>query len=167
MANGYTITIKNETQTTKKAPIAENNQTAQAESTSGSGGKKGLSRQDLAGYFAFKRIVAPFVRMGIEYGISTVNVRTGRAEAQQRIQFAYSVGRQALGMAENIAIGALVGGLPGAIVGAVMSTATTLAGYGINQSKINMQSNLENVSLGLMNIRAGGDVAAISGNRER
>lgn len=163
MANGYTITIKNGTQTTK-SPIADPQQSAKPESTQENGK---LSRKDLAGYFAFKRIVSPFVRMGIEYGISTVNVRTGRAEAQQRMQFAYSVGRQVVGIGENIAIGALVGGLPGAIIGAVMSTVTTVAGYAINQSKIDLQSNLENISLGLMNIRAGGDVAAVSGSRER
>lgn len=161
--NRYEIVMKNETQSSK-SPIADNSQNTQSESTQKNGK---LSRKDLAGYFAFKRVVAPFVRMGIEYGISTVNVRTGRAEAQQRIQFAYSVGRQVAGMAENILIGALVGGLPGAIVGAVMSTVTTVAGYAINQSKIDLQSNLENISLGLMNIRASGDVAAISGSRER
>ena len=163
MANGYTITIKNGTQTTK-SPIADPAQNTRSESTQ-SNGK--LTRKDLAGYFAFKRIVSPFVRMGIEYGISTINVRTGRVEAQQRIQFAYSVGRQVVGVLENVAIGALVGGLPGAIVGAVMSTVTTVAGYAINQSKIDLQSNLESISLGLMNIRAGGEIAAVSGSRER
>lgn len=163
MSNGYTITIKNETQSSK-SPIADNSQSAKSENTQEN---DKLSRKDLADYFAFKRIVSPFVRMGIEYGISTVNVRTGRAEAQQRIQFAYSVGRQVVGVLENVAIGALVGGLPGAIVGAVMSTVTTVAGYAINQGKINMQRDLESISLGLMNIRAGGEIAAVSGSRER
>ena len=161
--NRYEIVIKNETQSSK-SPIADNSQSAQAKNTQKN---EGLSRKDFAGYFAFKRIVSPFVRMGIEYGISTVNIRTGRAEAQQRIQFAYSVGRQAVGMAENIALGALVGGLPGAVVGAVLSTVTTVAGYAINQGKINMQSNLENVTIGLMNARAGGDVASINNTRGR
>lgn len=161
MSNGYTITIKNETQSSK-SPIADNLQSTKSESTQEN---DKLSRKDLAGYFAFKRIVSPFVRMGIEYGISTINVRTGRAEAQQRIQFAYSVGRQVVGVLENVAIGALVGGLPGAIVSAVMSTVTTVAGYAINQGKINMQRDLESISLGLMNIRAGGEIAAVSGSR--
>ena len=103
--------------------------------------------------------------MGIEYGISTVSIRTGRTETQQRMQFAYSVGSKAFGIVENIAIGAAVGGLWGAVAGAVMSTVTTVAGYAINQAKINLSAASENISIGLINARAGGNVAATSGSR--
>ena len=59
-------------------------------------------------------------------------------------------------------IGALVGGLPGAIAGAVASVAQTALSYGLQYSKIRTEENLENVSLALMNIRAGGSVASYS-----
>ena len=103
----YEIVIKDDT-VTKKSPIA---QKTQSESVQDTGRAK--AKENVAEYFAFKRIVSPFVRMGIEYGISTVSIRTGRTETQQRMQFAYSVGSKAFGIVENIAIGAAVGGLWG------------------------------------------------------
>ena len=151
----YEIVIKDDT-VTKKSPIA---QKTQSESVQDTGRAK--AKENVAEYFAFKRIVSPFVRMGIEYGISTVSIRTGRTETQQRMQFAYSVGSKAFGIVENIAIGAAVGGL----WGAVMSTITTVAGYAINQAKINLSAASENISIGLINARAGGNVAATSGSR--
>lgn len=155
----YEIVIKDDT-VTKKSPIA---QKTQSESVQDTGRAK--AKENVAEYFAFKRIVSPFVRMGIEYGISTVSIRTGRTETQQRMQFAYSVGSKAFGTVENIAIGAAVGGLWGAVAGAVMSTVTTVAGYAINQAKINLSAASENISIGLINARAGGNVAATSGSR--
>ena len=155
----YEIVIKDDT-VTKKSPIA---QKTQSESVQDTGRAK--AKENVAEYFAFKRIVSPFVRMGIEYGNSTVSIRTGRTEKQQRMQFAYSVGSKAFGIVENIAIGAAVGGLWGAVAGAVMSTVTTVAGYAINQAKINLSAASENISIGLINARAGGNVAATSGSR--
>lgn len=159
----YEIVIRNETDETEKSPVANKTGDAKAESTQKE--KIRARKANVANYLAVKRIVSPFVRQAVQYGISTVSVRTGRKEEQQRLQFAYSVGSQALGMLESIAVGAAVGGLAGAIGGAVMSVLTTATNYALNQQKINLNSQLEGVSIGLMNIRAGGDVAATAGSR--
>lgn len=116
-------------------------------------------------YVHIKRNIAPFVSMGLQYTIGTVTLRTGRVERQQRMQFAYGVVSQTGGILENIAIGALVGNLPGAIAGAVAGVAQTALSYGLQYSKIRTEENLENVSLALMNIRAGGSVASYSQSR--
>jgi hypothetical protein len=63
-----------------------------------------------------------------------------------------------VGFLENIAVGAAVGGVWGAVAGAVTSIATTAVGIGLAQQKINLNEGLENISLNLMNIRAGGGV---------
>lgn len=116
-------------------------------------------------YVTLKRNIAPFVSAGLQYSIGTVTLRTGRVERQQRMQFAYGVASQVVGIGESLMIGALVGGLPGAIAGAVAGVAQTALSYGLQYSKIRTEENLENVSLALMNIRAGGNVASYSQSR--
>ncbi len=166
------IIIKDETTNQESSPIA-NNGGGGGESTkntsAGAGGNKdsGLeARKTVAKtYFAIKHIVAPFVTQGINYGISTISIRTGQVEQQQRAQFAYDVASKAFGMVESIAMGAAIGGLAGAIGGAVMSLATTITGYALQQQKLNLAESAENISLGFMNARAGGSVATTSGSR--
>lgn len=150
----YEIVIKNEANSKSKKPIADNNNEGQTENTAGL-----KERRELVGaYFAVKRVVSPFIKQAIDYGISTISIKTGANEEQARTQFAYDVGQRAVGFLENIAVGAAVGGVWGAVAGAVTSIATTAVGIGFAQQKINLNEGLENISLNLMNIRAGGGV---------
>ena len=147
---------------TKKVPIAGNNNESKSVSSSESSSvKSGKKASSIAGYVAYKRYVAPFVRQGIQYSISTVGLRTGNMERQQRMQSAYDIGSQIFGIGESIALGFAVGGGVGAVVGAVMGTATTLIGVAQKQNTLKINNAIENQQISMLNARAG----AINGNR--
>lgn len=125
----------------------------------------GISKDDLFVWTAYKRYVSPFVKQGLQHQISTVQLRTGSVERQEQISFAYSVGEHTANAVENVVLGAMTGGGVGAIIGLVMSALTTMTGYMQKIDTLNMQSNLEQSSIGLMNVRAGGTVATTSNRR--
>lgn len=119
------------------------------------------------GYGMVKRFVAPFISQLVTAHTSTISLRTGAEELQQRAQFAQSVMSQGFNIAESILIGGLTGGLPGAVFGAVMSVTQTALSYEFKQRELDMQKDAEDISLRLMSTRAGGSLAAFSGSRER
>lgn len=160
--NSYEIIIRNESSGGNKSPIANNNDTAEQKEAKEA---KAARREAVGNYFAFKRVVAPIVSQSIEYGISTVTMRTGRREQQQRLQFAYDVTRRVYGMGESIAVGAAVGGLAGAVTSAILSLANSALSIAYAQKRINLAESLENNTLGMLNVRAGGAIATSSGSR--
>lgn len=163
--SNYVITIKNETQGKKKSPIAGSDSTASKNTSNNNDGK--ISREQAAGFFAYKRYISPFVKQALSYGISTVSLKTGRTEYQQRLQFAYDVAGNVAGMGENIAMGFLLsGGNPvGAVAGAAISLIHTAVNYAQSANTFNLNRSLENVSIGLADLRAGGSVASYSNSR--
>lgn len=165
MSNTYEIIIKDETTKKTKGPIADNSNSASTQDAQ----KQALSerRENVGVYFATKRIIAPFVNQALQGSISTISLSTGANEQQQRIQFVYDTARQVYGMAESVAVGAAIGSLPGAIIGGITSLITGAIAIAQKQNVINLNRANENVALGLMNIRAGGTVAATNGSRSR
>ena len=158
----YEIIIKNETDTAQSSPIAGNT----AENTA-SGEETGINiPSGVKGILAVKSIVAPFVDQVVSHEISTVSLKTGASEQQDRLSFVYSVGKQVGSAALKIATGAVIGGLPGALFGLAMSVAHTAISYGQKGADIQMQHDLENVGLRYLNTRAGGIVASFSGSRQ-
>lgn len=166
MAEEYTIWIKNGTKKREKA-IAGTTGDNQKDNSAQTGENSQLNSKAVAGYIAYKHYVSPFVKQAISYRISTVSLRTGRTEHQQRLQFAYDVGSKVVGLAENVVMGlALSGGNPlGAVAGAAVSVVQTAVQYAQAQNTISLERNAENISIGLMNIRAGGSVAAFNSSR--
>lgn len=160
MADAYKIVIEtgNGGGSNKKVPIAGNN-TESKQTTPNT--KEKDNKASVVGYIAYKKYVAPFVKQGIQYSISTVGLRTGNIERQQRMQSAYDIGSQVVGIGESIALGFSVGGGVGAVVGAVMGTATTLIGVAQKQNTININKALENQQISMLSARSG----AINGNR--
>ena len=160
MADAYKIVIEtgNGGGSKKKVPIAGNN--TESKQTTPSTEEKD-NKASVVGYVAYKKYVAPFVKQGIQYSISTVGLRTGNMERQQRMQSAYDIGSQVVGIGESIALGFAMGGGVGAVVGAVMGTATTLIGVAQKQTTININNALENQQISMLNARSG----AINGNR--
>jgi hypothetical protein len=158
----YSIVVKNETAETKSNPVAGN--ATQPVQESGSGAN--VSQSIAKGLVSFKSFVQPFVEQITDSYVNTVSLRTGAEELQEKMQFARSVIKQGVGIAESITIGALTGGFVGAAVGAVMSIATTAVSYAIKDREIRLQRSVEDVSLASMIVRAGGS-AAFSGSRER
>lgn len=94
--------------------------------------------------------------------ISQVELTTGASEYQQRLQTGYSVGKQVLGAAESMTIGFMAGGPIGAFSGLLVSGMNTLIGYSQRAQELGKMQNLEDISIGMMKVRAGS-----SGRRTR
>ena len=109
--------------------------------------------------------VANYAKRAISYEISTVNLRTGENERQQRMQFTYDILGQVSGALTNIVVGAKVGGAYGAIAAAAYTVVETSISIGQKIGRYNLQKNLENVSLGLARTRSGDSLAYINGGR--
>lgn len=91
----------------------------------------------------------------ISYELSQVELRTGAREYEQKLQFGYSVAKKSVGALTSIGLGAAVGGLPGAVVGLVASGVNMAIDFMQKQNTIKTKENLEDVSIGMANIRAG------------
>lgn len=91
------------------------------------------------GYKAIKSVATQVVG----HRVSTVQLRTGSHEAQQRANFSYQIGQQAFGIAESLAVGAAVGGFAGAAVGAVMSLVHTAISWNQKADTLRLQNQLE------------------------
>ena len=94
----------------------------------------------------------------IAYNISTVSLRTGAAEYQQKLQFIYSESSQALSSVAAIGMGALFGGPAGAAVAAVgvgLNYIMKALNWSENANTIRINENREDISIQMQNIRAG------------
>lgn len=91
----------------------------------------------------------------ITTAISQVNMRTGAAEYEQRLDTAYSAGKQIIGAGAALAIGAATGTLPVVALGMVMSSINKALSISQKASQLNMEHSLEDISIGMQNVRAG------------
>lgn len=134
----------------------------------GSGNYSGTPRSSDKGVTPTKNSSKPLIKgvslygMGkslinsvISHNINIVSLRTGQEEMQERLSYGYKMATMAFGAFENIAIGAMTGGLLGAGIGAIY----TFTSYGLEvakkQATIDLSRSLENISIGMANIRAG------------
>ena len=106
---------------------------------------------------AAQRIVSGTTAMAIadklvSYEISTVSLRTGAREYEQKLQFGYSTFKQTIA---PLAIGAATGGLPGAIIGGLFGLSMQAISWSQNAQTIRYNQSLENISIGMANVRAG------------
>lgn len=94
----------------------------------------------------------------ISYEISQVSLRTGATEYEQRMNATYSLGKQVVGAGAALAGGAVLGGPAGfavALIGVVSSGINKMITYEQNRETLRTQQSLENISIGMQNIRAG------------
>ena len=94
----------------------------------------------------------------INYRISTISLRTGAEEHQQRVQFVYNEASHAVGSLGTIVGGAALGGVPGAIAAAgavAVSYALKFLGWAQNANTLRLQKSMEDVSIQMQSIRAG------------
>ena len=140
----YEIIIKAPYAGMTKSPVA-NSMTAAAKD------KQQGSISALAAYGYTKKIATQLV----SHNVNTVSLRTGQTELQQKIALKYDIARNAWNFFETIAIGGGIAGIPGAIAGGVLSLSNTLVNVAIRQDTININRDLENVSLSQNNLRAG------------
>lgn len=166
MERSYTITLKNETQSeqAERNPIAGSGaQTQNGDSGGVASWRKGVAK----GIVTFNTYVKPFVDQLVTQQISTITLRTGAEELQEKAEFAYSAIKAGVGLIESVLIGGLVGNLPGAVIGGLMSISTTAISYANKAQTLNLQRSVESMSLRNMEIRAGGSLATFSGSRGR
>ena len=111
------------------------------------------------------RKVADYAKRAISYEISTVSLRTGETERQQRMQLTYDILSRVGSAATTIAMGAKVGGVYGAAAAAAYEVINTSISVGQQVGRFQIQRDLENKSRGLARIRSGDSLAYINGNR--
>ena len=104
--------------------------------------------------------VRAFANNLISYEISQVELRTGAREYEQKLRFGYEVGNQLLNIGMATAMGGMTGGVVGAVVGFIGSTMYTAIGYAQNANTLRTKQTLEDISIGMANVRAG-----VSGRR--
>lgn len=112
-------------------------------------------KKSLVGAIAVYKKAKTFVDAQISHRISTISLRTGQVEAQQRTEFAYGVAQKSLGFVESVAFGAITGNIPGAIIGGVMSLMSMLQSYINKAEKLTLEKQEESIRLSLRNRRTG------------
>ena len=95
------------------------------------------------------------VRSQIGHEISTISLRTGQTELQQRYEFANQIAESVFDVGESIAIGASVGSGWGAVIGAVIGIGSKLVGLAHKQDTYNLNTQLEQETIRRNNTRAG------------
>ena len=146
----YEIIIKNETGQAE-SPIAndQNDNTSDSEKDTEKKAKKVISGAMLY------RTGKALVRSQIGHEISTISLRTGQTELQQRYEFANRIAESVFDVGESIAVGASVGKGWGAVIGAVIGIGSKLVGLVHKQDTYNLNQQLEQETLWRNNIRAG------------
>lgn len=146
----YEIIIKNET-AQAESPIAndQNDNTSDSEKDTEKKAKKVITGAMLY------RTGKALVRSQIGHEISTISLRTGQTELQQRYEFANQIAESVFDVGESIAIGASVGKGWGAVIGAVIGIGSKLVGLAYKQDTYNLNTQLEQETLWRNNIRAG------------
>ena len=146
----YEIIIKNETGQAE-SPIAndQNENTSDSEKDTEKKAKKVITGAMLY------RTGKALVRSQIGHDISTISLRTGQTELQQRYEFANRIAESVFDVGESIAVGASVGKGWGAVIGAVIGIGSKLVGLVHKQDTYNLNQQLEQETLWRNNIRAG------------
>ena len=143
---------KTETRKTTATPMTgEERSTAKSEMQDG-----GITlKQGIAAYHYAKKAINTVA----SYQVSTIQLRTGNARAQQKAEFAYQIVQDASNVLESTIVGAVTGGLPGALVGTAVGAAAKVVGYAQNGQRINTEFAVENVTIAQNSLRisAGGN----------
>ena len=142
----------------EKSPVAASSAETGASSPSGGSTDASLSAKDVVS--GAKKVVAmtgikQIADSVISYNISTVSMRTGASEYQQKLQFAYSEGMQLASSVGAIAMGAVMGGPAGAAVAVGLSYVMKAIGWAQNANTIQIAENREDISIQMQTVRAG------------
>ena len=151
----YEFIFKNETSDGEEAslPVAgtpTNSDNVQQKQASISKGRQVVG----AGLVAWNK-AKPWIARVVSHELNQVELRTGRSEWAQKLQFNYSLVNKGLGLIESVGMGYAVGNIPGAVIGAMTSIAGTVVEYIQKQDNINLEKSLENITLQQNRIRAG------------
>ena len=153
------ITLSGGTTGKKKQATAENEQSAKEQKAAEKARKKAVATGVAAVGIAKK-----YATIVVSNQVNTVALRTGQNEEQARQQFTLDIASQAANIGISLAAGAMMGpvGLGMAAIGVVTSLVDTGIQIAQKQRVIDLNRAVENVVVGMANIRAGTD-----GNRQR
>ena len=149
----YQITINAKGGVQKTSPIAGDNKASDTEKTKGLLNKE-QAKQFAAGMVAYRQVKS-FATQILNHKVSTVQLRRGSNELQERANFMNQLAQKGVGVLEGALTGAMIGGGIGAIVGVTLSVAHTAIGVAQAQQTLELQNTLENVGLNMNYIRAG------------
>ncbi len=162
----YKIIIEDGTAKSNKNPVAGSDGKGKSENAGvGMGSKSDSLAKGAMAYVALRRTAVSAVKSAISHRIGTISLRTGENERQQQVQFAYDSVGQVVKAVETIAAGAAAGGWVGALVatiGVFVSEVTNII-KAINE--LNYKESYNNIQLGMMDKRAGWNVASVNGSR--
>lgn len=164
----YSITIAYTANKSNNSLVAGSTASPKTTTASSMPDTSGNGRAVLGRMVALGGMAVHFTDQIISHEISVVSLKTGAIEQQERLSFAYSIGKQIGGMVLSTAVGAVVGGgLPGALIGLASSVASTALNYRQKAAEIQLRHDIEDIGLRYINARAGGTVASFSGSRLR
>ena len=130
------------------------------EQTGGGGGKKTYGEKTAAslekgvkGLIAYSSIKGTAEQL-INTEVGRIELRTGAAEYQQRIQTAVNIGMSAISSAGSVLVGAATGNLPLVLIGLATKGIQTAISVYQKQVQLNLQKADENISIGLVSRRA-------------
>lgn len=136
----------------KKSAVAGNNSES-SEKTYGEKSAASLEKgvKGLVSYAAVKSTAEQLITAEI----GRVELRTGAAEYQQRIQTVYSIGSSIANSVVSIGVGAVTGNLPLVLIGLATKGAQALFSYFNKIKQIQLESQNESISIGIATRRAG------------
>lgn len=132
-----------------KSPTAKTSPASPPEKAERTGAEKYL--RPVAAYHLAKSVLTT----QLSYRASTVSLRTGSDALQERTQFETSLATQAFNALESVVVGLAVGGAVGAVAGLVFSTYSSVQGIANRANTINLERQVENITIAQNNIRAG------------
>ena len=99
-----------------------------------------------------------YARTAITTNINRVELRTGRSTYQQQLQWQYSTALKTASIAGALALGTATAH-PTLMLAGVVSAVDMGVDYAINRRNIDIERRVENIGIGMANIRAsaGGD----------
>ncbi len=124
---------------------------------------------------ALKRLIAPaalvhYANKFAQNEISTVEMRTGAREYEQKLQFGMQAANAFVGLGMSAMTGAAVGGPVGAAVSAglyaVVFAVNKTIDYTQSVRELNIKEKREDISTGLARLRAGAISPIANGGRE-
>lgn len=109
---------------------------------------------------ALKKLVAPatakqFISKLVSNEISTVELRTGAREYEQKLQFEMRVANIGASMGMSLIAGIATGNPLIAVAGMILTAANTAMDIAQRYREIEIKQNREDISLGLARMRAG------------
>lgn len=136
--------------------MADTGSASTGSSSGGDGGAEKIANK-LKSMVSFAAIKSTADQL-INYRISTISLRTGATEYEERASARYSAVSQAVGAGMALIAGGVTAGPAGiavAALGIVANGIQKVVGIAQKSNTLALQESVENVSIGMQNVRAG------------